>query len=91
MYSHDPRLAELYNNYIDKDVNLSLEYHSDSSEPDTDVDELKYFIDYSMMLDKFRDTDFFKTFPEYEPYRKLTNTPPKFHDNVMQSLKELNL
>jgi hypothetical protein len=44
-----------------------------------------------MMLDKFRDTDFFKTFPEYEPYRKLTNTPPKFHDNVMQSLKELNL
>jgi len=91
MYSHDPRLAELYNNYIDKDVNLSLEYHSDANEPDTDVDELKYFIDYSMMLDKFRDTDFFETFPEYEPYRKLTNTPPKFHDNVMQSLKELNL
>lgn len=85
LYSNDQRLVDFYNNYISKDSDLKVDY------PYPDTDELKYFIDYSLLLDKFRDTNLFETFPQYKKLKYLSETPPQFHDNVIQSLKKLNL
>ncbi len=52
LYEPYPRLVEVFNNYIDRDK----------------VGQGKMMCDYNLMLDEYRGTDFFHTFPQYRKY-----------------------
>ena len=52
IYSPYPRLLQVYNDYIDKDI----------------ANQGKEMIEYNLMLDGYRGTDFFATFPQYKKY-----------------------
>ena len=52
LYEGIPELEELYDNYISKELTPMM----------------NEFIEYNLLLDKFRKTDLFKTFPVYKKY-----------------------
>ena len=52
LYEGIPELEHMYNTYISKDL----------------PPKMKEFIEYNLMLDKYRKTDLFKTFPMYKKY-----------------------
>ena len=56
IYSPYPRLLQVYNDYIDKDI----------------APQGKEMIEYNLMLDGYRGTDFFATFPQYEKYNDIS-------------------
>ena len=52
LYKSYPRLLRVYDDYIDTDIPCQ----------GTEM------IEYNLMLDKYRDTNFFETFPQYRKY-----------------------
>lgn len=67
LYRHDPRLMELYKNFISKDQ----------------PNQMKEFIDYNLFLDGWRGTNFFKTFPQYAEYKHLALGKSTLHMGVV--------
>ena len=55
IYQSFPRLLEVYDNYISKDLPTLG----------------KQMVAYNQLLDNYRDTDFFTVFPQYEKYKEL--------------------
>lgn len=55
LYSNHPKLIDLYNKYIDNDLHTLG----------------KELISYNTLLDSYRGTNFFKSFPMYEKYKEL--------------------
>ncbi len=67
LYKHDSRLVSLYNNFI-----------SPKGE-----NKIKELIDFNLLLDGYRGTDFFKTFPQYRDYKHLSLAPTTLHKRVV--------
>lgn len=67
LYSDNEELTNIYYSFIDQEVDESSLVGIDS------VDELReWFVNYNLKLDKYRNTDFFSTFPMYRKYKVST-------------------
>ena len=72
LYKHDRRLIKLYNDFISQ------------SKPDN----MKHFIDYNLLLDQYRGTSFFNTFPQFKNYEYMSLGPSSLHKNVVYPNKK---
>ena len=61
LYSDYPELVKVYKNFIDTDQDT--EYNTEDSRSE--------MIRYNLLLDSYRNTSFFDTFPMYEKYKEL--------------------
>lgn len=67
IYGNDERLVDIYNKFIKP--------HK--------PEEIKTTIDWNVMLDGYRGTNFFTTFPQFKNYKFLANVPSSLHRNVV--------
>ena len=77
MYKDYPDLVNLFDNFINKDFNFNpsdKELDILEKQEHLSIEEMRYrMVDYNLLLDSYRGTDFFTTFPVYEKYQN-TNT-----------------
>jgi MoaA/NifB/PqqE/SkfB family radical SAM enzyme len=77
LYSSHSDLQNLYINFISKDVEFGFtpsEKESDFLEKQEHltIDEMRIrMVDYNLLLDSYRGTDFFSTFPVYKKYQNI--------------------
>ena len=67
LYGDDKRLLDIYSKFIKP--------HK--------PEKIKTTIDWNVMLDGYRGTNFFATFPQFKNYKFLANVPSSLHRNVV--------
>jgi organic radical activating enzyme len=72
LYSGYPHLKNVYENFIDKDLDEGYTVEEIDKIPlHYSLSDLrKKMVSFNLLLDKYRDTNFFKTFPQYEKYKE---------------------
>jgi hypothetical protein len=65
LYSDYPYLIQLYENFIDKEIDIDYTQFKDKTEI------IQEMITYNKMLDSYRSTNFFDVFPQYRKYENL--------------------
>jgi len=65
IYSPYPKLIELYENFIDKKLEIDYNQFKDINEI------IQEMISYNKLLDSYRSTNFFDIFPQYRKYENL--------------------
>ena len=65
IYSSYPKLLELYENFIDKNIEIDYNQFKDENEI------IQEMISYNRLLDRHRSTSFFDIFPQYRKYENL--------------------
>lgn len=67
LYSDYPYLVQLYENFIDKEIDIDYTQFKDR------IEIIQEMVSYNKMLDRYRSTNFFDIFPQYRKYENLND------------------